>query len=236
MASIINASTTSTTGLVQSADASGVLQLQTNGITGLTLHTTANVTLANNLIVTANVAANNITTTGRIVEGTQECAQFGYKSTFTLPNANIVIVPFDTAIIYQGITFNATASTVGGIEGYHWQHSTTGIFRLFYQVRSTGDVWNMISVCKNNNTALPVGNGYRSGSPSGLWGIAYECLYKVSNTTDRFGLFHWAVGNLGAGGMLAHSGGNPDSSFFVTPDSGTAPATGYYNTITITRV
>ena len=39
MASIINASTTSTSGLVQTADASGVLQLQSNGVTGLTVGT-----------------------------------------------------------------------------------------------------------------------------------------------------------------------------------------------------
>lgn len=39
MASTINASTTSTSGLVYNADASGVLQLQSNGVTGLTIGT-----------------------------------------------------------------------------------------------------------------------------------------------------------------------------------------------------
>jgi len=49
MASIINASTTSTSGLVQTADASGILQLQSNGTTGLTVGSSGNVTVANKL-------------------------------------------------------------------------------------------------------------------------------------------------------------------------------------------
>lgn len=49
MASIINASTTSTSGLVQTADASGVLQLQSNGAPGLTIESNAAVTVNTNL-------------------------------------------------------------------------------------------------------------------------------------------------------------------------------------------
>ena len=218
----------------------GTLALDTISTSG-NLAITGNVATSGNLTITGNVstsgslsATGNIISSGRIVESVQECAQLGSTVTYTLPNANIVIVPFDTAVILQGITVNATASTVNGIEAYHWRHSTTGIFRLVYQVRTVTDGWNMISVCRNNNTALPAGNSYRTGAPSGAWGIAYECLYKVSNTSDRFGLFHWGVQNMNS--MLAHAVGNPASSFFVTPDSGTAPTTGYYNTITITRV
>ena len=47
MASTINASTTSTSGLIQTADASGVLQLQSNGVTGLTVNANASVTVGN---------------------------------------------------------------------------------------------------------------------------------------------------------------------------------------------
>ena len=63
MASIINASTTSTSGLVQTADASGVLQLQSNGVTGLTVDTAANVTVNTNLSVTGNTVAPTIRST-----------------------------------------------------------------------------------------------------------------------------------------------------------------------------
>ena len=50
MASIINASTTSTSGLVQTADASGVLQLQSNGVTGLTVGSGGLLTAANGMV------------------------------------------------------------------------------------------------------------------------------------------------------------------------------------------
>lgn len=194
----------------------------------------ANIQSTGSLAITGNVTTTgSITSSGRIISGLQECAQFASSVTYAFPNANIVQVPFDTAVIFQGMTFNATNVTVGGIEAYHWRHSTTGIFRLIYQVRTTTDAWNMISVCRNNNTALPAGNGFRSGAPAGGWGVTYECLYRVTNTSDRFGLFHWAVSSMGT--MLAHAVGNPASSFFVTPDSGTAPTTGYYNTIAITK-
>jgi hypothetical protein len=53
MASTINASTTSTSGLVYNADASGVLQLQSNGVTGLTVEANASVSV-NTVLQTAN--------------------------------------------------------------------------------------------------------------------------------------------------------------------------------------
>lgn len=53
MASIINASTTSTSGLVQTADASGVLQLQSNGVTGLTVGPGGLLTAANGIVMSS---------------------------------------------------------------------------------------------------------------------------------------------------------------------------------------
>jgi hypothetical protein len=49
MASTINASTASGGGVITSADASGILQLQTAGVTGLTIDASQNVTFANSL-------------------------------------------------------------------------------------------------------------------------------------------------------------------------------------------
>lgn len=54
MPSTINASTTSTSGLVQTADASGILQLQSNGTTALTVNANANVTVNTNLFVSGS--------------------------------------------------------------------------------------------------------------------------------------------------------------------------------------
>lgn len=53
MASIINASSTSTSGLVQTADASGVLQLQSNGVTGLTVGSGGLLTAANGIVMSS---------------------------------------------------------------------------------------------------------------------------------------------------------------------------------------
>ena len=53
MASSINASITST-GIVQSADASGILQLQSDGTTGLSISTNGKVLLANTSLTTAS--------------------------------------------------------------------------------------------------------------------------------------------------------------------------------------
>jgi hypothetical protein len=47
MSSTINASTASGGGVITSADASGILQLQTAGVTGITIDTSQNVTFAN---------------------------------------------------------------------------------------------------------------------------------------------------------------------------------------------
>lgn len=88
MASIINASTTSTTGLVQSADASGVLQLQTNGSAGLTLESNTNITIHNSMNVSGsvNVSANVTTTRGAVtslVSGTIKDSTSGTSVDFT---------------------------------------------------------------------------------------------------------------------------------------------------------
>ena len=54
MASTINASTTSTTGLVYTADGTGILQLQSDGTTGLTVGASGNVTVNTNLFVSGS--------------------------------------------------------------------------------------------------------------------------------------------------------------------------------------
>jgi hypothetical protein len=70
MASTINASTTSTSGLIQTADASGVLQLQSNGTTGLTVDTAANVTINTNLFVSGSEVEPLVLGTAQTASGT----------------------------------------------------------------------------------------------------------------------------------------------------------------------
>lgn len=204
-----------------------------------TISTSGNLTVEGNVTVNGNHATSgNLTVTGTITGNGPgnyrlECAQLASTVTYNIPDGGVAIVPFDTVLIDENITVNRTASTVNGIEAYHWQHSTTGVYRIRYDVRTTYDTWNMISVCRNNNTALPVGNSFRTGAPGGAMGTTLECLYRVSNVSDRFGLFHWCEATTSAQG--AHAGGNPPGTFFVTPESGTAPTTGYYSSIVITK-
>lgn len=54
MPSTINASTASTTGLVQTADASGILQLQSDGVTGLSIQSGGKVVLPSTTLSTAS--------------------------------------------------------------------------------------------------------------------------------------------------------------------------------------
>ena len=56
MSSTINASTASGGGVITSADASGILQLQTGGVTGITIDASQNVVLAKGLTVGATAA------------------------------------------------------------------------------------------------------------------------------------------------------------------------------------
>ena len=57
MASTINASTASGGGVITTADASGILQLQTAGVTGLTIDASQNVTFAKSILTSATAQA-----------------------------------------------------------------------------------------------------------------------------------------------------------------------------------
>ena len=70
MASIINASSSGSGGIVQTADASGVLQLQSNGTTALTT-SGANVTVAGTLTTAAQSIAKASLPTGSILQVVQ---------------------------------------------------------------------------------------------------------------------------------------------------------------------
>ncbi len=217
----------------------GTLALDAISTSG-NLAVTGNISTSGNLAVTGNISTSgNLAVTGNLtVTGSSnltECAQLASTVTYNIPDAGSAVVPFNTVLIAENITINPTASTVNGIEAYHWRHSTTGVYRVRYDVRTSTDTWNMISVCKNNNAALPAGNGFRTGAAAGQMGITLECLYRVTDTSDRFSVFHWCV-EASTGAQLAHAVGNPPASFFITPQVGTAPTTGYYNSIIITKL
>jgi hypothetical protein len=117
MASIINASTTSTTGLVQSADASGVLQLQTNGSAGLTLESNTNITVHNSMNVSANLTTVRGTVTS-LVSGTSQNTTSGTNIDFTSIPSWVKRI----TVMYNGVSTNGSNAfliqigTASGIE------------------------------------------------------------------------------------------------------------------------
>ena len=118
MASIINASTTSTSGLVQTADASGVLQLQSNGVTGLTVGPGGLLTAANGMVFSSmtlgSAVAGEFEYDGRVPYFTPAGTQRGvvpgmqyFRLNSDLAGANI-----NTAQNIFGVGITLSASTV----------------------------------------------------------------------------------------------------------------------------
>ena len=98
MASSINASITST-GIVQSADASGILQLQSDGTTGLTLNANANVTINNSLFVSGNSVQ-------PLVSGTAQATTSGTTVNFS----SIPSWVKRLTIVFSGISSSGTSN------------------------------------------------------------------------------------------------------------------------------
>ena len=111
MASIINASSTGSGGIVQTADASGVLQLQSNGTVAVNIDTLFNVqigttTVANSTTDVLTVGKNSTSYDASIV-----VRQFGNGTAASLQ----LISANDTGATYN----NITSTTAGGTQ--HWK-------------------------------------------------------------------------------------------------------------------
>ena len=192
MASIINASTTSTSGLVQTADASGVLQLQSNGVTGLTVDTAANVTVNTNLTVTGNISTGRGTVTA-LLSGTAQATTSGTSIDFTgIPSwAKRITVMFNgvskngtTTIIIQMITASGAVTS-----GYLGTGGSGG--------------------ASNAGTLYTTGFGVRATSADDVvYGHAILTLFDSTNTwigSGQFGLSNAAYTN-NFGGSVTLSG------------------------------
>lgn len=95
MASIINASSSGSGGIVQTADASGVLQLQSNGVTALST-SGANVTVAGTLTAAAQSIAKASLPAGtvlQVVTGTTSTAVSNSTTTYTDVGLSASITP-----------------------------------------------------------------------------------------------------------------------------------------------
>ena len=114
MASTINASTTSTTGLVYTADGTGILQLQSDGTTGLTVGAGGNVTVNTNLFVSgAEVEP--------LVLGTAQATTSGTAIDFTgIPSWVKKIT-----VVFNGVSISGTSHVLVQI-GVSTTPTTTG--------------------------------------------------------------------------------------------------------------
>jgi hypothetical protein len=99
MASIINASSTGSGGIVQTADASGVLQLQSNGTTALST-SGANVTIAGTLTTAAQSIAKASLPTGSVLQVVSTTK----TDTFSTTSATVVQITGLTATITPSST------------------------------------------------------------------------------------------------------------------------------------
>jgi len=179
MSSTINASTASGGGVITTADASGILQLQTAGVTGLTIDASQNVTFAKSILTSATAQAS---TSGTSIDFT------GIPSWVKR-----------ITVMFNGVSTNGTSNLLvqigddGGIEvtGYL---STSGYVNAGSQ--NTADstagflIWNGVAsnalngafrVCKVSGNSY-VGDGTVSASPSFVSGSGSKTL---SGTLDR---------------------------------------------------
>jgi hypothetical protein len=115
MASIINASSTGAGGIIQTADASGVLQLQSNGVTALST-SGANVTVAGTLTAAAQSIAKASLPTGsvlQVVGGTTVVAVSTTGTSYVASNVAATITPTSaTSKIFILATFWQNSSAI----------------------------------------------------------------------------------------------------------------------------
>ena len=125
MASTINASTTSTTGLVYTADGTGILQLQSDGTTGLTVGAGGNVTVNTNLFVSGSEVE-------PLVLGTAQATTSGTVINFTgIPSWVKRIT-----VMFNGVSTNGTSQILVQV-GANVSYTTSGYSSVGFGYAST---------------------------------------------------------------------------------------------------
>jgi hypothetical protein len=139
MASTINASTNSTSGLVYNADASGILELQSNGVTGLTVGTGGVVTAANGIVM-------NTMTLGSPITG--EFEYDGRVPYFTPQGTQRGVVPgmqyyrLNTAVVGANVTGAQNLLGVGVTLSSNTFYEFEGVFNFFKLAGTTSHTFS----------------------------------------------------------------------------------------------
>ena len=192
MPSIINASTTSTSGLVYSADASGVLQLQSNGVTGLTVGTGGLLTAANGMVFSS------------MTLGTATAGEFEYDGRtpyFTPLGTQRGLIP---GMQYYRLNSDLAGSNASGnqsVFGKSCTLSSNTVYRYEYFIsltKSAGTTSHSIyllfgGTCTNNNIFTSVQYSYNTVTP------------YVGSTNIAIGGYNSVTGLAGTAAMTAAS-------------------------------
>lgn len=202
MASTINASTTSTTGLVYTADASGELQLQSDGTTGLTVGAGGNVTVNTNLFVSGAevepLVRGNLqtTTTGTTINFTGipswvKRITIIYNGVSTSGTSPLLVRIGSGSIVSTGYLSTGTGygTTSGGsaafTNGFATEDLSVAAALRYGQstlLNITGNTWIFSSVISQGGS---IGSRWGGGSLA-LAGVLDRITLTASNGTDTF--------------------------------------------------
>ena len=180
MTTTINASNAGSGGLLQTADASGILALQTAGTTALTLSATQNATFAGTLTTAAKGIAAASLPAGAVLQVVQTTKTDSFSTTsatyVTFMTVSITPTSASSKIL---VTFGTNGSTAGDIA-----HGYIGIFRGATQIFLADTAGNRRSATSVINTAtqqqLYYGGTFLD-SPATTSVIAYTIQLLSSN-------------------------------------------------------
>lgn len=171
MATIINASNSS--GLIQTADTSGILQLQTNGVTALQVDASQNVTFTNTPSASSMTLLGTITPTAVNSISLSGLTLTSYKQLYIVVN-------------------NSTAGTTGNVLVYISSNNqqTGGGYAFTGAVSSSGTMWldlatGAIGGYVYDNT---ISGGASTNRAGGLTNVSTSTttIYFRSNSTNNF--------------------------------------------------
>jgi len=180
MPSIINASSTGAGGIIQTADASGVLQLQSNGVTALST-SGANVTIAGTLATAAQSIAKASLPTGSVLQVVQ-----GIKTDTFVSSATVT----DTAVTGLTVSITPTSSSSKILVfcnlGIGSENSQGGAAKLTRTIGATVTQLSLADVAGSRSRSSFAGSAYRgnaSNYTNMLWHQSITYLDSPSTTS-----------------------------------------------------
>ena len=175
MASIINASSSGSGGIVQTADASGVLQLQTNGTVALTINTDASITLAGAQAVNTTMASSSTYQTDLTLQ-----AQPASGSTGTSSAGGV-------QLLFKGTTDGSIAnSTLASIVGFVNTAAVNNAGGLLIRAQESAGAGLVDAVRITSNGLITLKGSTNTTSGTGIAFPATQSASSDANTLDDY--------------------------------------------------